>query len=83
MTIAQALQCSTATAVLDGSEGLVSAEYIYLYPPGVPMIVPGEKIDRELLDALERYKKEGFSLQGLKDYSGKKIDICKQAISIV
>lgn len=83
MTIARALRCSTATAALDGSEGLVSAEYIYLYPPGVPMIVPGEKIDRELLDALERYKKEGFSLQGLKDYSGKKIDICKQAISIV
>ena len=31
------------------SEGLISGEYAYLYPPGIPLLTPGEKIDRQFL----------------------------------
>ncbi|MDO5540459.1 MAG: aminotransferase class I/II-fold pyridoxal phosphate-dependent enzyme [Eubacteriales bacterium] len=83
MTIAQAGRCEHETISLNESTGCVSGEYIYLYPPGIPMIVPGEKISKELLKSLEWYQREGFSLQGMKDYTGNNIDICKQNIFIV
>ena len=59
------------------NEGRISGEFLYLYPPGIPMIVPGEKIDGTLLKKLEGYKKKGFQFQGLRDYGGEKIEVVK------
>lgn len=46
--------------------GLVSVEYVYLYPPGIPLIVPGEKISEEVVRLIEKYKKMGFQIEGIK-----------------
>lgn len=35
---------------LEASEGTICAETIVPYPPGVPIILPGEEISRELID---------------------------------
>ncbi len=48
------------------SVGRVSAEYAYLYPPGIPLIVPGERIPQEAADVLQWYYEMGFSVEGLK-----------------
>ncbi len=45
-------------------EGHISAEFLYLYPPGIPMLVPGERVNTELLDCMEQLLKNGFSLYG-------------------
>lgn len=58
---------------LTESEGRISAEFLYLYPPGIPLIVPGERISRELLQRTESYRRGGLLLQGSADYSGRKI----------
>ena len=47
------------------SIGHISVEYAYLYPPGSPLIVPGERISREVADALMRYDDLKFSIEGL------------------
>ena len=47
--------------------GKVSAEYIYLYPPGIPLIVPGEKINQGVLDKIEEYKQKHLKIKGLED----------------
>lgn len=47
------------------SEGYISTEYAYLYPPGSPLIVPGERISREVIEALVRYDKLRFTIEGL------------------
>ena len=46
-------------------EGMISAEYAYLYPPGIPLLVPGERISRQVLEILERYRNLGFEIEGL------------------
>ncbi len=46
-------------------EGRVSAEYAYLYPPGIPLLVPGERVSREVIDILERYQALHFEIEGL------------------
>ncbi len=59
---------SWQTAVLpwQDSVGRVSAEYAYLYPPGKPLIVPGERVSQEAADVLQWYYEMGFSVEGIK-----------------
>ncbi len=53
--------------------GRISGEYIYLYPPGIPFIVPGEKIDEEMLQAMQLLKNQGYEIQGPADADGTKL----------
>lgn len=46
-------------------EGSVCAEYAYLYPPGSPVLVPGEEISAEAVRLLEFYEEQGFQIEGL------------------
>ena len=57
------------------SSGFISMEYAYLYPPGIPLIVPGEKMTEEVISCLEEYQKRGFSIEGLKEEG--KIKVCR------
>lgn len=47
------------------SNGYISMEYAYLYPPGIPLIAPGELVTKEITDALLQYERLGFSVEGL------------------
>lgn len=52
---------------LDESIGNIAAEYIYLYPPGIPLVVPGEEITKEIISRIKEYKKAGLHIKGMKD----------------
>ncbi len=45
--------------------GCISREYAYLYPPGCPLLVPGERVSQETVDMLQWYRREGFDIEGL------------------
>ena len=75
MTIAEAEMRQQRKARLEDCENHVSGEYIYLYPPGIPLIVPGERMKKELLDQLLAYREKGYSLQGMEDYEMKYLQI--------
>lgn len=70
---AEALQGSEpehiASVSWEESPGEVSLEYAYLYPPGCPVIVPGEKVSQEAADMLQWYQAQGFSVEGLREDS--------------
>lgn len=72
----QVMTCSEALRSSDGESNTewicwenaverISAEYAYLYPPGSPLIVPGERISPETEELLEYYRTAGFSIEGL------------------
>ncbi len=44
--------------------GRISAEYLYLYPPGIPYIIPGEEVDPMLPHLLEKIQEKGYCLLG-------------------
>ena len=46
--------------------GHVALEYAYLYPPGCPLTVPGERVSQEVADMLQWYYEQGFDIEGLK-----------------
>lgn len=62
LPVAQALELPCEEVPLAGCEGRVSAEYVWAYPPGIPLIVPGERVDRVFLDCCARLNRQGVRL---------------------
>lgn len=60
----------TRTVAWADAGGKVSLEYAYLYPPGIPLVVPGERIGKETARQMTEYQKMGFSIEGTEE-SGK------------
>ncbi|MCR5162249.1 MAG: aminotransferase class V-fold PLP-dependent enzyme [Lachnospiraceae bacterium] len=61
--------------LLEECAGRISAEFVYLYPPGIPLAVPGERISRSLAEDLCRYRDEGCALQGMEDHTMTRIRV--------
>ncbi|MCM1212945.1 MAG: aminotransferase class I/II-fold pyridoxal phosphate-dependent enzyme [Lachnospiraceae bacterium] len=40
--------------------------FVELYPPGIPLLVPGERITAQLAEDIRRYLKKGLNVQGLR-----------------
>ena len=45
--------------------GRLCGTYLYLYPPGVPFGVPGERITPKMLELIESYESAGLEIIGL------------------
>lgn len=56
-TIADAIEGSSRILPLKESVNHISHEYIYCYPPGIPLITPGEVISEDLLNQIQLLKK--------------------------
>lgn len=70
-TIAEAVdQKDGETRTFADSAGCISLEYAYLYPPGSPLIVPGERISKEAVEILQWYEEHDFSIEGLQSEDG-------------
>lgn len=52
---------------IEESEGRVCGEFVMCYPPGIPILAPGERITREILDYIQYAKDKGCSLTGTED----------------
>lgn len=76
MKISDAWEAKKRRVPLEESCGEISAEFIYLYPPGIPLITPGEIISRELLECILDYKRKGLALQGLSDHGCRFVQVC-------
>ena len=57
----------TESRLFEEAEGRISLEYAYLYPPGIPLLVPGERISGEVISQLLGYQKQGFSIEGIRE----------------
>ena len=50
--------------------GRTAMEYAYLYPPGIPFIVPGEKIGHGTAVQIEAYEEMGFTIEEAAECTG-------------
>ncbi|MFQ8777197.1 MAG: hypothetical protein ACLR78_07005 [Roseburia sp.] len=60
---------------LEEAVGNMSADTIYLYPPGIPMIVPGEIITKRLADNIEECLSLGLRVKNGSDMQEKILKI--------
>ena len=49
------------------SEGKICTEFVMCYPPGIPILAPGERVTREILAYIAYAKEKGCSLTGTED----------------
>lgn len=75
LSISEATEQQAFSIGLTRSAGKVSAEYVYLYPPGIPILVPGERIDEAFVRDAEKLKAGGLALEGMKDFTGASIEV--------
>lgn len=52
---AEVITLQTTLCALEDAEGSVVAEYVWAYPPGIPLLVPGEEISKEMINALREF----------------------------
>ena len=62
MTIAEAMERPSVPVTEESAAGAVSAEYLWAYPPGVPLIMPGERITDGLLCTLRVLRAAGTAI---------------------
>ena len=62
---------------LENSAGRVSGEFIMAYPPGIPILAPGERITEEIIERILYSKKKGCSLTGPEDMNIEKVKVLK------
>ena len=55
---------------LEEAVGKVVGSFVGLYPPGIPMLVPGEKMDRQRYEEITDCLKRGLQVQGLVEKQG-------------
>ena len=60
------------------SEGYICSEFVMCYPPGIPILAPGERITREILDYIVYAKAKGCSLTGPEDPNIENINIIRE-----
>lgn len=65
MEISAAVEAGRETVPFAAAENRISADYIYLYPPGIPILVPGERISRETLADLAECRRMGLQVEGI------------------
>ena len=63
---------------LEDSVGQVCSEFVMCYPPGIPILAPGERITAEILDYIRYAKEKGCSMTGPEDPEIEEINILTQ-----
>ena len=59
----EALQGETTEVTLYDSLGKIAADFLWAYPPGIPLVAPGERISDEVLAQAFYMQKNGVNVQ--------------------
>ncbi|MFB1051894.1 aminotransferase class I/II-fold pyridoxal phosphate-dependent enzyme [Paraliobacillus sp. JSM ZJ581] len=78
ITPRDAFYSETETILLKESAGRISAESIMVYPPGIPIFIPGEIITEANLAYVEKNIQTGLPVQGLEDETLATIHVIKE-----
>ena len=65
MRICEAIEAKKKALPLMESMGETCGVYVYIYPPGIPLLTPGEKISERCVRSLLFYLEEGLKVHGL------------------
>lgn len=77
MTLAEAREKRWERIRIAECAGRISTEFVYLYPPGIPIVAPGERMNQNLIDQIGRYKEMGLPVQGMEDSEAEYLRVCE------
>ena len=62
---------------LKEAEGKVCTEFVMCYPPGIPILAPGELITKDIIEYIVYAKAKGCSMQGTEDFAVERLNVLK------
>lgn len=62
---------------LEQTEGRICSEFVMCYPPGIPILAPGEEITEDILDYIVYAKEKGCSMTGPEDAGIRRLNVLK------
>ncbi|MGL4740392.1 MAG: aminotransferase class I/II-fold pyridoxal phosphate-dependent enzyme [Sarcina sp.] len=77
VTPKEAFYANKEAVLISESEGEVSGEFVMCYPPGIPILAPGELITKEAIDFILYSKNKGSLMTGLEDMNVEYIKVLK------
>lgn len=78
MTPRDAFYSSTEMIPLKESAGYICAEFVMVYPPGIPIFIPGEVITQENIEYISMNIEAGLPVQGPEDATLRYIRVIKE-----
>lgn len=78
MTPQEAFYSPKKSIEIAKSVGEIASEFVMCYPPGIPILAPGEKITQEILDYIAYAKEKGCFLTGTEDIAIERINIVEK-----
>ncbi|MDY3618269.1 aminotransferase class I/II-fold pyridoxal phosphate-dependent enzyme [Agathobaculum sp.] len=66
---------------LENTVGRICAEFVMCYPPGIPILAPGERITKEILDYIRYAKEKNCLLTGTEDPDVNNLQVIKGVVS--
>lgn len=73
----EAFNSNKVSISINESIGMISGEFLMAYPPGIPILCPGEIITKEIVDYVRRLKAAGLYVQGTEDPEVESIKVVK------
>jgi arginine decarboxylase len=73
-----AFYSDTEVVPYEESVGRIIAEFVMVYPPGIPIFIPGEIITEENLDYITKNLEVGLPVQGPEDHDLKTLRVIKE-----
>lgn len=67
MPLGTALERGKELVEIDKAGGRIAGSYVYLYPPGIPLVIPGEQLTKELCQQIRIGIEAGWELHGLEE----------------
>ena len=64
---------------MERSAGRISSEFVMAYPPGIPILAPGERITEEILNYIQYCKDKGSFMTGTEDLNIENINVVKES----
>ena len=62
---------------LEETIGRICSEFVMAYPPGIPVLAPGEKITQEVIRYIQYAKEKGCSMIGPEDLAVERLNVLK------
>ncbi|MDD5923442.1 MAG: aminotransferase class I/II-fold pyridoxal phosphate-dependent enzyme [Clostridia bacterium] len=73
----QAFYADKESLPLEDTCGRICSEFVMCYPPGIPVLAPGEKITSDVIDYIKYAKEKGCSMQGTEDSAVERLNVLK------
>lgn len=60
---------------IEQTAGYICSEFVMCYPPGIPILAPGERITPQILDYIRYAKEKGCSMTGPEDAEIQRLNV--------